>query len=64
MYVKPAPGMQVRDPHRPRSILPAAGRAVPDYDIEWNRLLNVGDVVLADPPPADEADTDTPAAQE
>ncbi|PWC74056.1 DUF2635 domain-containing protein [Azospirillum sp. TSH64] len=59
MFVKPKPGLQIRDPDL-RDFLPDAGRDVPETPY-WTRLLNVfGDVVPADqtaapPPVAEEA---------
>ena len=50
MFVKPAPGLRVRDPYRPATLLPETGREVSDYDIEWARLLRDGDVVLSEAP--------------
>jgi hypothetical protein len=48
MFVKPAPGLIVRDPLH-MTPLPAEGRNVPDITY-WHRLLGHGDVVLADAP--------------
>lgn len=45
MYVKPAPGLVIRDPDL-RDFLPQEGREVPDTDY-WNRRLRDGDVVTA-----------------
>ncbi|QCO13995.1 DUF2635 domain-containing protein [Azospirillum brasilense] len=58
MFVKPKPGLMIRDPDL-GDFLPAEGREVPATDY-WNRLLHIyRDVVLADPPappsPAEEA---------
>lgn len=48
MFVKPAPGLQIRDPDL-KDFLPADGRDVPETTY-WLRLLHVfGDVVRADP---------------
>ncbi|VWD12209.1 hypothetical protein BLA18628_03282 [Burkholderia aenigmatica] len=44
MRVKPAPGLQVRDPHT-KKLLPADGIEVPDDSPVWNRILNDRDVV-------------------
>lgn len=46
MFVKPAPGLKVRDPVK-KDLLPDDGREVPDVDLYWQRRLNDGDVVLA-----------------
>jgi hypothetical protein len=43
MFVKPAPGRAVRDPHT-YQLLPDDGRNVPD-DSFWLRRLRDGDVV-------------------
>ncbi|MGJ7611151.1 MULTISPECIES: DUF2635 domain-containing protein [unclassified Variovorax] len=51
MYVKAAPGMKVRDADL-KDLLPDEGRDVPETDY-WQRRLRDGDVVLADPPPAE-----------
>lgn len=48
MFVKPAPGLSVRDPISKRH-LPAEGRDVPE-SIFWLRRLAGGDVVLAESP--------------
>lgn len=52
MFVKPAPGLKVRDPIS-HLHLPDAGREVPE-DSHWLRQLAAGDVVPAtlDPVPA------------
>ncbi|WP_250489980.1 DUF2635 domain-containing protein [Caballeronia sp. INML2] len=47
MIVKPAPGLKVRHPVT-KQLLPDEGTEVPDGDIFWTRVLNDGDVVLAD----------------
>ncbi|WP_250865665.1 DUF2635 domain-containing protein [Caballeronia sp. INSB1] len=47
MIVKPAPGLLVRHPVT-KQLLPDEGIEVPDGDIFWTRVLNDGDVVLAD----------------
>ncbi|WP_429497027.1 DUF2635 domain-containing protein [Robbsia andropogonis] len=47
MRIKPAPGLQVRDPMT-KKLLPKEGIDVPDDSILWNRILNDGDVVLVD----------------
>lgn len=48
MFVKPAPGLTIRDPDL-FDFLPAAGRDVPETDY-WNRRLRDGDVVAAEAP--------------
>jgi hypothetical protein len=48
MYVKPAPGLTIRDPDL-LDLLPNEGREVPDTDY-WHRRVRDKDVVLADPP--------------
>ena len=47
MIVKPAPGLAVRHPVT-KQLLPPEGIKVPDGDIFWTRVLNDGDVVLAE----------------
>jgi len=49
MFVKPAPGLKVRDPVK-KDYLPVDGRTVPDTSIYWTRRLQFGDVVKATPP--------------
>ena len=51
VYVKPAPGLIVRDPDT-REPLPAAGAWVPRTTY-WVRRLRDGDVAEAAPPPAE-----------
>ncbi len=46
MRVKPAPGLQVRNP-ADMQLLPPEGIDVPDDSILWTKLLNDKDVVLA-----------------
>lgn len=46
MRIKPAPGLQVRDPVT-KLLLPEDGIDVPDDSILWNKILNDGDVVRA-----------------
>lgn len=48
MFVKPAPGLKVRDPQSKRH-LPEEGAEVPDSDSYWVRRLIDGDVVKAAP---------------
>lgn len=51
MFVKPKPGLQIRDPDL-RDFLPEDGRDVPETPY-WTRLLHVyGDVVQTTPPAA------------
>ena len=45
MLVKPAPGLVVRDP-RTKLLLPEEGLEVSADDLDFNRLLRDGDVVL------------------
>ncbi|WP_419692239.1 DUF2635 domain-containing protein [Burkholderia gladioli] len=51
MRVKPAPGLQVRDPFT-KKLLAADGIEVPDDSPVWNRILNDGDVVRVEQPAA------------
>jgi hypothetical protein len=44
MYVKPKPGLKVREPVAPFAVLPPEGKAVPDGDPYWNRRIRSGDV--------------------
>ncbi|WP_186151037.1 DUF2635 domain-containing protein [Burkholderia gladioli] len=48
MRVKPAPGLQVRDPFT-KKLLPADGIDVPDDSPVWNRILNDGDILCVEP---------------
>lgn len=50
MYVKPKPGLKVRDEHS-RLHLPEEGKEVPESSY-WLRRLRSGDVVKVDPPKA------------
>jgi hypothetical protein len=47
LYVKPAPGLVIRDPDM-LDFLPEAGRAVPETDY-WHRRVRDGDVIEAQP---------------
>ena len=58
MYVKPAPGLSIRDPDL-LDLLPESGRLVPDSDY-WLRRVRDKDVELADPP-AEEVKAAAPA---
>jgi hypothetical protein len=51
MFVKPAPGLKVRDPVK-KDYLPVSGRNVPDTSIYWTRRVQFGDVVIETPPAA------------
>ncbi len=48
MFVKPAPGLKVRDP-RSRLHIPETGLEVPDTDTYWARRLADGDIVEVKP---------------
>lgn len=47
MFVKPAEGLQVRDPVT-RRLLPAEGKEVPE-NVYWIRRLRSKDIVLTSP---------------
>lgn len=47
MYVKPAPGLVIRDPDL-KDLLPEEGREVPETDY-WHRRVRDGDVVQEAP---------------
>jgi Protein of unknown function (DUF2635) len=49
MFVKPGPGLVLRDPVT-KQFIPAEGVEVPDGDLFWQRRLRDGDVVPATPP--------------
>lgn len=53
MYVKPAPGLNIRDPDL-QDLLPVSGRLVPDTDY-WLRRVRDKDVFEAQAPDEDEA---------
>jgi hypothetical protein len=50
MFVKPAPGLKVRDPYM-QDHLPTEGREVSDTDLYWERARIVGDVLVVEPQP-------------
>ena len=53
MWIKPREGHLVRRPGSALGgYLPAEGCFVPDDDSYWHPLINWGDVVVIDPPPA------------
>jgi hypothetical protein len=62
MFVKPAPGMIVRDPLHLTPI-PAGGREVPDISY-WHRLVVHGDLALAEAPVEAPITIAEPAAKE
>ncbi|RDU99230.1 DUF2635 domain-containing protein [Trinickia dinghuensis] len=63
MFVKPAPGLLLRDPvtkqllsaapveglKKPVTIVPAQGMEVSDFDLFWLRRIRDGDAVKAEP---------------
>ena len=62
MYVKPAPGLSIRDPDL-KDLLPASGRFVPDTDY-WLRRVRDNDVIEAEAPAEDESPAPAPATNE
>lgn len=50
MFVKPAPGLKVRDPET-RGLLPETGREV-SQSLYWTRRVRDGDVIVSTPPAA------------
>lgn len=52
MFVRPAPGLAIRDPDL-RDVLPAEGRDVPESQY-WYARLRDGDVVAPQPPQGEE----------
>jgi len=50
LFVRPAPGMRVRDPAT-RAPIPEEGVLVPHTGY-WERRIRTGDVVVAEPPVA------------
>lgn len=59
MFVKPAPGLVVRDPDL-KDLIPAEGRHVSDDSMFWHRRLRDKDVVLATPPAENAASNPVP----
>lgn len=51
IWVKPGDGLIVRDP-RTQQLVPAEGIAVDACDLDFVRMLEAGDVVLAERPAA------------
>lgn len=47
MFVKPAPGIKLRDPVT-KQFIPSEGLQVDDFDLFWIRRINDGDVVVVD----------------
>jgi len=47
MFVKPAPGLKIRDPDL-KDLIPDEGRDVPETDY-WHRRIRDNDVVLVQP---------------
>ena len=47
MFVKPAPGLKIRDPEL-KDLIPDDGREVSADDLYWHRRLRDGDVVLVE----------------
>jgi len=62
MYVKPAPGLSIRDPDL-KDLLPVSGRLVPDTDY-WLRRVRDNDVIEAEAPAEGESPTPAPAANQ
>jgi len=60
MYVKPKPGLKVREPAAPYAVLPPEGKEVPDDDPYWTRRIRSGDVTVEQAP----AYADEPAKEE
>lgn len=49
MFVKPAPGIKLRDPVT-RQFISDEGHKVDDFDLFWIRRINDGDAVKVDAP--------------
>ncbi len=49
LYIKPAPGLKVRDHVYPHPFIPEDGCRVEEHPYWWRKLTR-GDVVLADEP--------------
>lgn len=50
MFVKPAPGLKIRDPEL-KDLIPDDGREVSADNLYWHRRLRDGDVVLVETQP-------------
>ncbi|HLN23888.1 MAG TPA: DUF2635 domain-containing protein [Patescibacteria group bacterium] len=49
MFVRPAPGLAIRDPDL-KDLLPPEGREVSEEQPYWHRRLRDGDVILGSAP--------------
>lgn len=49
MFVKPKPGLKVREPNPPYAHIPEEGKEVP-ADSYWMRRVRDGDVIQVEPP--------------
>ena len=58
MFVKPAPGLKVRDPQK-RLHIPETGVEVSDTDTYWARRVLDGDVVVVEAPAAEQPAKET-----
>ncbi|AKM29264.1 hypothetical protein AB870_02660 [Pandoraea faecigallinarum] len=44
MFIKPAPGIKLRDPET-KQFIPESGQEVGDFDLYWVRRVNDGDAI-------------------
>ncbi|VVE12898.1 hypothetical protein PCA20602_02729 [Pandoraea capi] len=44
MFIKPAPGIKLRDPET-KQFIPESGLEVGDFDLYWIRRINDGDAI-------------------
>lgn len=44
MFVKPAPGIKLRDPET-KQFIPESGQEVGEFDLYWIRRINDGDAI-------------------
>ncbi|MCY0854338.1 DUF2635 domain-containing protein [Cupriavidus sp. D39] len=51
MFVKPAPGIRLRDPVT-KQFIADEGQEVDDFDLFWIRRINDGDAIKVDAPVA------------
>ncbi len=44
MFIKPAPGIKLRDPET-KQFIPESGQEVGEFDLYWIRRINDGDAI-------------------
>ena len=55
LFIKPAPGMRIRDHVYPHLFIPEGGVQVPEHPYWWRKILR-RDVLICDPPLETKAD--------